>query len=258
MRLTCVIQSTSYADMLALTLPINKVHFNSVVVYTRTGDEATKQVCLKEQVLCVETDGFSKGGSKFNRGAVYNEFLRSELSHHSVLRWEPSWVVILDSDIVLPSDFRGQFEALPPDREHFYGARRYNVETMDQWVAVRQNPNTLKNLTLFRGYGYGYLQIFHPSSSTFRSLWTKTHGNPYPEWMDGSTADWMFRNEWGDHPWDPYPPPPDHALLHNVPEPCDPPRGLLKKLPFHVIHLGVTGINSTGRHTPLWDTSKTL
>jgi hypothetical protein len=103
---------------------------------------------------------------------------------------------------------------------------------------------------LFRGYGYGYLQIFHPLSSTFKALWATSKGNPYPEWMDGSTADWMFRNEFGHHNWDPYPS--DHVIDHSVPEPCDPPIGLLKKLPFNVIHLGITGINSTGRHTPLW------
>lgn len=251
MRIDCIIQSTGYHDMLALTLPQNLQHFDSVTVYTKVGDEATKEVCAKHGVACIETSGFTANGSKFNRGKVYNEsFLKLLRDAQPEL---PQWVSVLDSDIILPRDFRARFEELQPDEEHLYGARRYNVETQEQYEEVARNPAALDKLTLFRGYGYGYLQLFSMRSTTFAKLWNATGGNPYPEWQDGSTADWMFRNIWGHHDWNPPTQPPDHALDHSVPEPCDPPVGLLLKLPFNVVHIGVTGMNNTCRKTPLWN-----
>lgn len=253
MRIDAIIQSTGYHDMLALTLPQNKGSFDSVTVYTKYGDEQTKQVCAKERVACIETHRFTQNCSRFNRGAVYNEALQDQILRRYGSGESRQWFCIIDSDIILPPNWRELFEGLPPDQECFYGARRYNVETMEQYAEVqRRGREALNELVLFRGYGYGYLQLFSCRSSTFAQLWTETRGNPYPEWQDGSTADWMFRNQWGDHPWNPQTQPPDHVLDHSVSEPCDQPTGLLRKLPFNVTHLGVTGINATGRHTPLW------
>ena len=247
MRIDAIIQSTNYADMLELTLPQNRASFDTVTVYTKRGDEATKAVCARYDTTCIETDRFTQNGSRFNRGAVYNQAFW-ELA--PMLR---GWVCILDSDIIMPPGWRETFLKLPPDRKCFYGARRYNVETKEQYADVQARGDAaLRDLTLYRGYGYGYLQLFNVTSATFARAFQDTHGNPYPEWQDGSTADWMFRNLWGEHPWDPPTQPPDHVLDHTVPELCDPPTGLLRKLPFNVVHLGVTGVNSTGRHTPLW------
>ncbi len=253
MRIDAIIQSSSYADMLAITLPLNKAAFDSVIVYTKRGDTATQVVCAANDVRCIETDRFTQNGSRFNRGAVFNEAFRGAIKEYSLgLRIGFGWICMLDSDIVMPAGWRETFEGLPPERECFYGARRYNVETAEQWAAVQADPEYLKQLTLFRGYGYSYVTLHHVGSSTFLRLWETTQGNPYPEWRDGSTADWMFRNQWGDCPWDPPTQPPDHTLDHSVPEPCDAPTGLLRKLPFNVIHLGISGVNATGRHTPLW------
>lgn len=247
-KIYAFVQSTGYHDMLAITLPLNKAHFDEVIVHTKRGDDATIQVCVKNNVTCIETDLFQKGGSKFNRGAVFNEAFRQFFSTGKEL----GWFCIMDSDIVLPPDFREKFFAEAIEPECMYGARRYNVETQEQWSEVCKDRAALQKLTLFRGYGYSYLQIFHPLSSMFLDLWRATLGNPYPEWNDGSTADWMFRNFWGDCPWNPPTEPPDHILDHSVPEPCDPPTKLLRKLSFNVVHLGITGINSDGRRTALW------
>lgn len=259
MRIDAIIQSCSYADMLAITLPLNKVAFDSVTVYTKRGDIATQAVCAANGVVCIETDGFTHNGSRFNRGRVYNEaFWHLLAAHHlDAPRMERDWICILDSDIVMPVGWRGAFERMPPDTECLYGARRYNVETVEQWAEVCSDDGdaALRRLTLFRGYAYGYLTLHNVRSSTFRRAWHQTNGNPYLEWHDGSWADCAWRLLWGDAPWDPPTQPPDHVLDHTVPEPCDPPTGLLRKLPFNVVHLGITGLNCDGRHTPLWTTS---
>lgn len=254
MRIDAIIHSCGYADMLALTLPLNKSSYDSVIVYTKPGDEATKAVCAANGVECVETILFTKNGATFCRGAVYNEAFREMMEGwYNGKRPDPEWIETLDADIVKPANWRSVFEALPPDYECFYGARRYNVETEEQWAKVCADPEYLKRLTLFRGYGYSYSAIFSIHSSTFCRLWNETGGNPYPEFRDGSTADWMFRNHWGDAPWSPPTQPPDHILDHSLPEPVDPPTGLLRKLPFNVVHLGLTGVGATGRGTPVWN-----
>lgn len=255
MRIDAIIQAVRYADMLAITLPLNKAAFDSVTVWTAPGDEEVQRVCQDNGVTCRITDAFHREGDPFNRGRAYNTAFRRLITERMTQTGSPEgWVCQIDSDIVMLSGWREAFEKLPPDPECFYGARRHNVETAEQWAEVCGDDGdaALQRLTLFRGIGYGYLQLWNAASSTFIKAWNATQGNAHPEWSDGSTADWQWRNLWGSAPWDPPTQPPDHVLDHTVPEPCDPPTGLLRKLPFNVVHLGIPGVNATGRHTPLW------
>lgn len=253
MTIDAIIQAVRYADMLAVTLPINKSSFDSVTVWTEPGDEAVQQICRDNGVICYTTDAFRRNGDPFNRGRAYNVAIRKLIGERMEKNGLPEgWVCQLDSDVVMPTGWRAAFERLPPDPECFYGARRYNVETIEQWAAIQANPEELRKALLYRGIGYGYLQLWNVVSSTFIKAWNATQGNPHPIWPDGSTADWQWRNLWGDCPWNPPTQPPDHVLDHGVVGPCDAPTGLLRQLPFNVIHLGITGINSTGRYTPLW------
>ena len=250
MRIDAILQVVNYSDFLAITLPLNLKHFDSVTVYTTEKDFATKDICRKYGVQYVETDLFYKGGSKFNRGAVFNAAFWQLYGSHT------DYWATLDADIVLPDNFRATCEAHCQDRECFYGLRRYNVETQEQWEEVKKSPEYLKNLTLWRGYGYSYLAMFGPNSETFKKLWIATQGNPYFEYKDNSTADWVFRNCWGSYEWNPYPLPPDNIIDHSIQGDVDQPTGLLKQLPCHAIHLGQAGQNGEGRKTPIWETKK--
>lgn len=256
MRIDAIVQSVRYADMLAITLPLNLSSFDSITVWTAPGEEAVQQVCREYGVDCYTTDAFHRDGDPFNRGRAYNVAFRELIGKRMEKTDSPEgWVCQLDSDIVMPKGWRPAFETLPPDPECFYGARRYNVETAEQWAAIQADPAELNNALLYRGIGYGFLQCWNGISSTFIKAWNATQGNPHPEYPDGSTADWQWRNMWGDCPWNPPTQPPDHILDHSVAGPVDPPTGLLRQLPFNVIHLGITGQNDTHRKTPLWTPS---
>lgn len=247
MRIDAIVQAVNYSDFLAITLPLNLKHFDSITVYTTAKDFATKDVCRKYGVQYVETDSFYESGAKFCRGCCFNLAFRQLYQDHTDF-WS-----ILDADIVLPSNFRSECELFCQDREFMYGARRFNVETEEDWEKVKKDANYLENLTLWRGYGYSYLQLFSPNSSTFRRLWHQTRGHPYFRHVDGSEADWRFRNEFGSYEWTPRPSPPDFAIDHSIKGLVDPPTGLLKQLPFNCIHLGTAGVNATGRHTKIWN-----
>lgn len=258
MRIDAILQSFDYADMLSITLPLNKRFFDGLTVWTKYGDEATKAVCAQEGVVCIETDLFTKDGCRFNRGRAFNKAFRQLVQEYNAVGKNPEWVCILDSDIVLPPAFRSTLDEMESsgelNDEYFYGARRYNIETEEQWEKVKGwDQEELSKCLLYRGYGYSYLSLHNMCSSTFCRLWRETQGNPYLPYPDGSTADWVFRNHFGSYEWDPPTRPPNHILDHSVVGICDSPTGLLRQLPFHVLHLGVSGKNATGRNTPLWN-----
>ncbi len=261
MRIDAILQSFGYADMLSITLPLCKNFFDGIEVWTKIGDEQTKAVCAREGVVCIETDLFTKNGDKFNRGRAFNEAFRRLVKKYISISQNPQWVCVLDSDIVLPPNFRSTLDDMEKDgglnNECFYGARRYNIESQEQWEKVKNwDQLELDKCLLYRGYGYSYLSLHHMCSSTFVRLWTQSGGNPYYQHYDGSEADWRFRNEFGSYEWDPPTLPPDNILDHSIKGPCDTPTGLLKQLPFNVIHLGITGIGATGRNSPLWMSTK--
>lgn len=236
-----IIVSSDYADILAITLPsVVKHSCGDVTVYTKPTDVATFVVAARCGARCVATNAFTKDGAPFNRGAVYNEAF-SQLDHRE-------WVLLLDSDIVLPPDCGLRFLGSDPDPECFYGARRYDVQTPKQYAEVQADlaQGVLPRARLFRGFGYGYLQLFHAQSSTFRRI-----GGVYPEGRSCSEIDWQFRNHWGQEVWDP----PFSERGHDEPDVRDHGSGLLRCLPMHVLHLGITGVNSTSRSTPLWAAS---
>lgn len=261
MRITAIIQSFNYADMLSITLPLNKGFFDDIEVWTKTGDEATKAICAKEGITCIETDLFTLNGDKFNRGRAFNEAFRRIIRRNLIINQvRPEWVCILDSDVVLPPTFRETLNEMERkgeiDKECFYGARRYDVTTLEMWNKVKNwDQEELDKCVLFRGYGYSYFSLNHMGSSTFVRLWNQTGGNPYYQHPDGSEADWRYRNNWGSYEWNPPTLPPDNILDHSIQGIVDPPNGLLRQLPFNVIHLGVPGIGATGRGTPVWNVS---
>lgn len=236
MKTECIIVSFDYSDFLSITLPLNRFAFDRLVVYTKKTDLTTQRVCAENGVECVATDAFTKDGAKFNRGAVYNEALRD-------LRFK-EWVCLMDSDVIVTAGFSSQFATIGPNPDNFYGARRYNVETPEEWRAILADPSLLQSTLLLRGFGYGYFQLFHYDSCIFQSVWNRQ----YPESFSCSESDWIFRNQWGEEIWDP----PFNLAGHLEKNVQDRGTGLLRCLPFPVIHLGQTGINSTERLTPSW------
>jgi hypothetical protein len=244
--LTAVIVSYNYSDFLALTLPHNKEVFDNVFVITKPEDTATIELCAKLNVCCMGSNKFTHNGAKFNRGAVYNEFF-----------WKYSgvsdWVVLLDSDILVPEGIRDHVKSGALDTEVLYGSRRYDVDTVEKYKAYVEDPLTVYQCTLLRGFAFGYFQMFNLQSSVFDELWMKSNGNPYPESYSNAESDWQFV-EWnfGKQVYDP----PFNLNGHNE----DPAKindhgtgklALLKQYP--VIHLGVTGVNNSERLTPKWE-----
>jgi hypothetical protein len=132
-----VVACVNHAHFLRETLPINKRKVERVVVVTTPTDYETQKVCIDNDVDCIKTDLFYKDGAHFNRGLALNEAFNN-------LK-DPSWVLHLDSDIVLP---RGYEEILNPKNKNLklntlYGARRVEISDREEYLAL------LKEFALF-------------------------------------------------------------------------------------------------------------
>ena len=239
--LTAIIAAIKYDDFLDITLFENKGIFDRTVIITDSKDIKTQELCKKHEVTCLVTDVFYINNNKFNRGMAYNlvfEHLKETLD----------WVLLMDADIIVPKDLKQIFNNLNPDKECFYGCQRYDIQTHGEWLAAKEDESKIKKHRLYRGIGYGYFQLFNFNSNTIQNLITKNNLLIYPPFPTVSEGDWMFRNYWSDWIFDPKLSnnPNQHEIEYH--DRAENPEKL-KRLPFHVIHLGQTGRNESSRVT---------
>ncbi len=237
-----IIVSTHHVDFLKITVPLNRDKVDRLIIATSHNDHETIEFCAQNNIECLICDYYLKqNGSKFNRGAVYNWIFSKRLIHKD-------WILLLDSDVVLLDDYKQITPTLR--KEYFFGARRWNIETYNDWIKVRNNPELLNrdNYILFRGAGYGYFQLFNYQSGVMRMANEIFNYKPYPELPTNSEGDWMFRNFWGDMVYEP-----DFNLNGHQEYDSDYGTNLFKILRQTVIHLGITGINNSDRKTPKFE-----
>lgn len=90
-----------YSDVLGLTLPYNRHHFNRVLVVTSHRDTETQSVARKFDCDVFSTDAFYRDGAHFNKWLALEEGLstveRSDL------------MAILDADVAWPKELPSSF-----------------------------------------------------------------------------------------------------------------------------------------------------
>lgn len=207
-RLDCVIPCWNYDDFLEITLPLNKSHFDRIVVVTRPEDERTIKVCKDNEIEFVFSDKFTLGGP-FNMGAATNDGLEA---------LKPTdWVIKLDADIVLPDDFRSRIETIELSPEFFYGITRKMVPTFETWKTYKDTGVEKFHKETFI-VGCGYFQMVNAKSSVIhaRGHW---YSDKFPTAGD---VDVEFKHAWSQN-------------------------GNLLELPFDVLHLGESWRNWSGR-----------
>lgn len=206
---TCV----EYGDVLGITLPRNRAHFDAMFVVTSLDDEETREVCTQHDAVSISTDAFFEDGGRFRKSRGINTGLAR-------MR-KADWVLVMDCDIILPENFREVLdeEDLAPDC--LYACRRHLYRTHEHWSKRDTiEPESEEHLERRNGAGRGFFQLFHASSSA----WT----GRYPEQSgDASVDDIAFQRRW--------------------------PAARRKYLPFHVAHLGEIRTNWQGRVSPRFE-----
>jgi hypothetical protein len=125
MKLEAIVTCVDYADFLAHTLPLNKPHFDRIIVVTAPEDRATIDVCDFHSQPYYRTDAFRSRWGEFRKGTAINEGL-AKLDRDS-------WMVHLDADIILPSHFRQAVETASLDTSMIYGCDRVECQSFEEW-----------------------------------------------------------------------------------------------------------------------------
>lgn len=196
LRLEAVTACVGFDDLLDVTLGLNHPHLDTMIVVTSHEDRRTQQVAEKHGAICVQTDLFQKNGRHFNKGAALNA---------GMARWQyHGWRLHIDSDIVLPDNFRRLiFNHTYLEDDCIYGADRVDVIGLKELRAIRAQgpqhtgsafvapggtrPLSPRYVDPLRGYvPIGFFQLWHASAQ-----------KPYP-WSLGSAAhdDVMFAEQW--------------------------------------------------------------
>lgn len=201
MILEGIIICCQYSDFLSHTLPLNKGHFDKLVVVTSTTDIKTQRLCEYHHVECIQTDTFYENGDAFNKAKGINIGLKS-------LNQE-GWVLHVDGDIVLPPLFRETLEPIDLDENFIYGVDRLMCTNYQDWSNHMMNPHLTQEAFIFihphcksmpvgsrvakyaTADGYipiGFFQLWHPKVSGI---------NHYPqEHGDAGRSDMLFAMQW--------------------------------------------------------------
>jgi len=184
--LSAITVSVNYCDHLARILE-NRKHFDEWIIVTSHGDLETQRLCAEEGLKCLVTDVFHESGDSFNKAKGLN--LAIDEANPA------NWIVSLDSDIFLPTDFRDRLDRENLDSDFLYGL---------QGRCLCRDPETFETLKVTEPWDalafeehpwiLGYFQLFHPDNPFSRRFDTKVSSN-------ASAYDDQFAKEFGPMNW---------------------------------------------------------
>jgi len=221
-KLECVIVSVGYSDFLDQTLPWNIRHFDKCVIVTASSDTHTQEIAKKHGACVVISDSYKEKGAQFNKGKMLNAGI-------AALDYD-DWAMFTDADILLPPDFRTEFNRqIWNPGVLYYGTRLHSPRgDVVSWVDnYKRNPNLINSLKLVNTKAnqmpWGYLQIFHNKAHTLSRLGRNICSEAF---FSAAGIDNHFMNRWHPH----------KRCLTN----------------FQVIHIdhGAEKINWNGRRSP--------
>jgi len=167
----------NYADYLAVTLPLNIMHFDRFIVVTDAQDTETQRIAAENGAEVIISDGVHRDGAPFRKGAAVNEAMAALDDN--------TWRLIIDSDVILPVTFRDELQQRILNPGCIYKTKRWGPDLDDlrpflaglaagddwhdlYWQYARK---TKARVTDRQGndiehWWYGYFQLFHPGAST--------------------------------------------------------------------------------------------
>lgn len=208
-----IIVSVDYNDLLQITLPYNRHHFESVLIVTSNADLDACTIAEMNDADVYSTDSF------YDDGAVFNKYkaLEEGLDHMG----RNGWIVQLDADVLWP-------KVLPPFNllqvGNLYGPVCRIMSDLSQpiplddetaWQQYPARPNQVE--------WAGYTQIYHADDPHL--------GDPpwhQVDWRHAGGGDSFFQLKW--------------------PRQCK-----LRPPGFEALHLGPHGTNWCGRATAYLD-----
>jgi FkbM family methyltransferase len=196
LRSLCAVTiSVHYTEELEHALP-NRNHFDRWIIVTAPDDLRTQNFCKKHGLECIISMRLKEGGT-FNKGKAINDGI-AELRN-------ADWILLIDSDIILPEDFRDVLHAQLLDRKALYSLQRVlcsNAAALQKYrtnpsIAIREvsllalwsthaayDPSICDDLLRASVPFIGYFQLFHASTGLRYPEQYPTAGDSDLEFME--------------------------------------------------------------------------
>jgi len=152
-KLSAVMICVDYWDKLALTLPLNKRHFDEIIVVTSTKDKITQKICRAYKVKCIVTDRFFEEGAPFNKAKGVNAGLKAISLN--------DWVCICDPDTIYPDNFRDMFEKNCTARTALYGSNCNRRKILARKEDYLKYMKERKEPKIYQGMPWGFCQVYN-------------------------------------------------------------------------------------------------
>jgi hypothetical protein len=199
-----------FADILALTLPRNRHHFDDVLVVTSYADTDTAAVAIDNCAMVYRTGAFTRNGEQFNKFAALEEGLT--YYRHC------GWLALLDADVIWP---HAPLPKLEEGRLYSFDGRRIlregeTIPPEEEWEKLPADPTNGPDGCSPHSECMGFTQIFHCNDPALgKPPWHRT------DLPTAAIGDSIFQNKW------------DQALK--------------TWLPGHVLHIGDIASHWCGR-----------
>lgn len=176
-----VIVAVNYTEELALCLPYNRHHFESVHVITSSADEKNvRPVAESCNAEVIVTDLFYANGASFNKWAAL-EYGLDRIKREGVL-------AIMDADVLWP-----QRATIPFVFGNLYTPFRRMCDLVPDEVPAEHNWFNFPRHRIVNDFS-GYTQVFHADDP---------HLGPAPwhqtDWIHAGGADTFFQAKWPNH-----------------------------------------------------------
>ncbi|HEX2747939.1 MAG TPA: class I SAM-dependent methyltransferase [Verrucomicrobiales bacterium] len=144
--------SVNYADYLECIAP-NIRHFDRWLIVTDEKDTRTQEVCRRWGMEILLSKRLYENGAVFHKAAALNEGLAA--------LDQDAWVAVMDSDILLPHDFRSRLDAQHLDPACLYGlGGRRICQTIHDFQTLAACEPWADNL-IYTTFVIGYFNLFH-------------------------------------------------------------------------------------------------
>lgn len=152
-QIIAITVSTNYHDTLALCIEQNYKFFKKWYIITCVNDNLTQEICKKYNNVVVLFFKFKDGTATFNKGGA---LLMAQTYLHRI--HPRNFMLVIDSDIYLPSNFTNIIKGVDLQKDIIYGAPRRlhkSIESFQKQVEGRMGGEEFMGFfQLYKGEYY--------------------------------------------------------------------------------------------------------
>jgi hypothetical protein len=163
MKIQCASICICYSDYLECVVA-NRKHFDRWVIISARNDSATRALCRQFGLQFLQSAALNDDGTDFD--AAYNK--SAAINEALTLFDQNEWALVLDSDVLLPRDFRSRLESLPLDHAALYGLAGRKICHSRAAFSILRNREPWTRFVGRNSQPVGYFNLFHLSGKINR------------------------------------------------------------------------------------------